>query len=135
MGIKRERIEMVGNHDIHWDSDMETVLHECVAVLTELFCGTSYSAVRNTTVGEKCIDVFWGQERVNNPRIAHIWPKLRAEKVDLCLQTVFVDRIKDVINLPEDSDVKDGRYPNWRTFKKIPVTKAVEILGAVAGKN
>lgn len=134
MSTKRERIEVVGEHIIHWSFDKEAVLQEFVSIFTEVFEGSSYSAKRNTTPGEMCIDIFWGSEE-DIPRVAHVWPKTRTETMDLCVQTELVERIKAKVDLPMDSDIKDGRYPNWRTFKKIKMSKAIEILSAIAGKN
>ena len=114
MSTKRERIEVVGEHIIQWSFDQEAVLQEFVSIFTEVFEGSSYSAKRNTTPGEMCIDIFWGSEE-DIPRVAHVWPKTRTETMD--------------------SDIKDGRYPNLRTFRKIKMSKAIEILSAIAGKN
>ena len=134
MKEKAERIEVVGNHSIHWDSDVESLLQEFSTIFNDLFKGTSYTADRNSTPGEKSVDIFWGEPSAINKRVAHAWPKLRTENMDLSVQTELVSLIKDKVDLPEDDDIKPGRYSGWRTFKKIPMSKALEILGAIAGK-
>ena len=133
MKEKAERIEVVGNHTIHWDLDVESLLQEFSTIFNDLFKGTSYIAARNSTPGEKSVDIFWGEPSVMNKRVAHAWPKLRTENMDLCVQTELVNLIKDKVVLPDDDDIKPGRYSGWRTFKKIPMSKALEILGAIAG--
>ena len=132
MSKRKERIEIIGNHSINWDADKETVLKEIVVILNDLFIGTSYTASRNSTSGEKNVDIFYGKGSVDNPRVAHVWPKTRTESVDLCVTIELVEQIKNRVELPEDSDIKPGKYLNWRAFKKIPVSKALEILKELA---
>ncbi len=135
MNRKTERTELVGAHTIHWDADIETVLYEIAEIINDALVGTSYSADRNTTIGEKCVDIFWGTERKANPRVAHVWPKRRTENMDFCVRTELVSLMKGKIDLPADSDIKEGRYSNWRSYRKISISRVLEMISALTGKT
>lgn len=115
--------------DILWNSDKESLLREIRLILSDCLKGSRFYLERNSTPGEKSIDIFLSGEK---KRIGSIWPKNRKKCIDLLLSNEYVDLLRLKIELPTDKDVKPGRVLNFRKFEAITVEKTIEIIDCLA---
>ena len=113
---------------MNWDADIETILKAFVDDLSEILEGTDYYVMRNSTIGEKCVNLM----KVGvSTRVGHIWPKKRLQAVDVCLMKNQINTISSKITLPESTEVKKDRLKDWRGFPKLSYEKALEMIQAL----
>ena len=112
----------------NWEADVESILRMLENNFTELLNHSEYSAIRNGTIGEKQVNLM--REGIAT-RVGYIVPKVRFQSLDFGLQIDLVERAKRKLNLPQEKELKPGRYPGWRAFRNIPYETVVEILKAI----
>ena len=116
---------------MNWDADIETILKAFVNDYSAILEGTDYYVLRNSTIGEKCINLMKKNE---SHRVGHIWPKKRSQTVDVCLTKNLAQVISTKISLPQATEVKKDRLPEWCGFSKVSYEKTIEIINALANK-
>lgn len=109
----------------NWNADVETVLRMFEKNFNEILSQSEYSVERNGTTGEEMVNLM---RKDMKTRVGYIVPKRREQLVDFGLQIDLVARVKRQLDLPQETELKPGRYPGWRAFRKIPYEKAIEIL-------
>lgn len=117
--------------EIDWTLGIEQVLLQLKYLFAAVLSGSVYWVERNSTVGEKNLDIF---EKGDTRRVGSIWPKTTYQSMDLIFTTDMVKKIEKRVELPEDHDVKKGRYPGERLYKKVSLEKVLEIITVIAGK-
>ncbi len=116
---------------INWDADTEQVLSQLKNTLDDVFTGTEFYLKRNPTNGEEQVNLYKNGE---SGRVAFMHPKKKLECMDFCLRTELHTLVKHKIELPEDVDIKPGRYIGWRRMRGVSLQKAQEICLTISGK-
>jgi hypothetical protein len=71
------------NPSIDWDVDKENLLKQWEMILKNILDGSVYYVERNSTSGEKNVDIFRSDDKEN--RICHVWPKKDKKNVTYVL--------------------------------------------------
>lgn len=116
---------------INWRADIETILASFSEEFNHIFDGTDYYAVRNSTSGEKSVDIM---KNGFSRRVGHVWPKKQSQTVDICLTKNLIRIVEGQISLPEPKELKKGRYDNWRCFPKVSYEKTIQVIERIANK-
>lgn len=119
---------MNSNFVIPWDEGKESVLKQIAEILSAILVDKNMYAVRNETQGEKCVNIF---ECGNEDRVAHVWPKTRDKKADLMLSVEFASLLERVIELPEISEDKTRKLPNWNCYQQISMDTVFDLFTSV----
>ena len=95
--------------DIDWKDDVEGILKQTARILSDILAGTKYSVSRNSTIGEKDVDIFVeGEEK----RIGQIWPKKRDRRFELTIpKEWYSEKIKSLLPEPKSERVNDYYFP------------------------
>ena len=117
--------------EIDWTLGKEQVLLQLKYLFAAVLSGSVYWVERNSTVGEKNLDIF---EKGDIRRVGQIWPKTTYQSMDLIFTTDMIKKLEKRVELPEDHDVKKGRYPGERLYKKVSLEMVLEIITVIAGK-
>ncbi|MCQ2535171.1 MAG: hypothetical protein MJ172_11500 [Clostridia bacterium] len=112
---------------IDWDFNVEEILTQTRRLLSDRYKDTEYYFERNSTAGEKNIDVF---KNGYPKRIGYIYPKKRFQQYDLCLEIGLFNIANSKMILPELQEIKINRYSNTRRCR-VETEKMLEILDAV----
>ena len=115
--------------DLDWDNDIETILSQYVKILNDALKGTDYYAQRNSTIGERNVDIF--KQGVSG-RVGHLWPRKRNQIIHVNFTLDIVEQLGKKMQLPPDSDVKEGRYLKWRAFRGLDFKTAMEMVNELA---
>ena len=111
--------------DLDWNNDTETILAQFVKIINKILDGTDYYAQRNSTIGEKNIDIF---KKGVSGRVGHLWPRKREQIIHVNFTLDIVEQLGKKMQLPPDSDVKEGRYLKWRAFRGLDFKTAMEMV-------
>ena len=111
--------------DLEWDNDIESILSQYVKIINDVLEGTDYYAKRNSTIGEKNVDIF---KKGVNGRVGHLWPRKRDRIIHVNFTLDIVEQMGKRMQLPPDSDVKEGRYIKWRAFRNLDFMTAMAMV-------
>ena len=111
--------------DLEWDNDIESILSQYVKIINDVLEGTDYYAKRNSTIGEKNVDIF---KKGVNGRVGHLWPRKRDRIIHVNFTLDIVEQMGKRMQLPPDSDVKEGRYLKWRAFRNLDFKTAMDMV-------
>lgn len=114
--------------DLDWDGSVEDILQEFTQIMNRALAGTDYYAERNTSLGEKNVNLF---KKGTTGRVGHFWPRKRERVIHANFTLDIVEQLESKMDMPEDSDVKEGRYLGWRAYRGIDfatVMKMIEVL-------
>ena len=115
--------------EINWSQDRETILSQMVNVCNEIFQNTDFKPERNSTLGEKDVDVFF---RGDPSRICHIWPKMRDRLFDVWLRPDFYSKV--VSKLSQLGIQLGTNKTDWASGR-VSLEETIDILMALAGKE
>lgn len=110
---------------LDWNESSKEVVARLEAILKKITDGTDYYVEINQKDQSKCVNIF---KRNGEKRIAHLQPNKREQRIHVNITKELVDQLKKRMDLPKDSDIKEGRYPNWRAFKNTDFDIAMKIV-------
>lgn len=114
---------------LNWDCNIEEILAQFVEILNEVLADTEYYAERNSTVGEKNVDIF---KKGVSGRVGHLWPRKRDQIIHVNFTNDIVEQLERRMDMPQDTDVKKGRYLNWRAYKELDYATTMKIVSELA---
>ena len=114
--------------ELNWYAEKETLLRKACEEINAILNGTTFTALRNTTVGEKCVNIM--QEGVKG-YVGHIWPKIKNHEFDVCLTNELAQNAERFLGPELIGKERDYGLPN---FKKYRVNEELleKIMKAVA---
>ena len=118
--------------DLDWNNDTETILAQLVKIINEVLDGTDYYAQRNSTIGEKNVDIF---KKGVSGRVGHLWPRKRDKNTHVNFMLDIVEQLGQRMQLPPDSDVKEGRYLKWRAFRGVSFKTAMGMINELGNSG
>lgn len=115
--------------DFIWDGDIEETLDNLLNFFKPVFEGTEYSIERNSTFGEKCLNIF---KQGLPQRIGHIWPKKHKHVFDFLIARNLVVNLSESINLNAENVLS---HNSTYEFKGIEISYLNSILCKVFQKD
>ena len=110
---------------LNWDQDFKEIIQQFERILKRITDGTEYYVEINKKDSSRCVNVYkLGCEK----RIAHLWPIKKGQVIHVNVTREIFEQLKGKMPLPEDSDIKKDRYPNWRAFKNTDYETAISIV-------
>lgn len=111
--------------DLSWDNNVEEILLQFAEILNGVLEGTEYYVERNSTIGEKNLDVF---RKGIQGRIGHLWPRKRERVIHINFTTDIVEQLQSRMDMPEESEVKDGKKLNWRAYRGVDFETTMNMM-------
>ena len=100
--------------ELNWYAEIETLLRKACEEINAILNGTTFTALRNPTVGEKCVNIM--QEGVR-ARVGHIWPKMADHEFDVCLANELAQNAERVLRSELSGKERDYDSPNFKKFR------------------
>ena len=108
-----------------WTSDKETILMELKKSLISSFSGTLYYFERNSSVGERCINInYKGETR----RVGSIWPHNNKMIYDVVLRNDIFCKVERYMNVKKEN--VDYR-PEITTYKNLNDEQFIQLMNAM----
>lgn len=115
--------------NLNWDNNIELILKQLASLLNDKLKGSDYYVERNSTIGEKNLDLF---KQGNPKRVGHIWPKKREQVMHASFTNDIVRQLACRIEMPQDCDVKKGRNLDWRQYRNLSLDMLIEMISELA---